>query len=69
MAANHGQGVGAPNLGELDGTVGLMLNQVGGGQALEAVRNRRNAQAHTFGQRRGGGGVLVHSSRRQISLR
>ena len=50
VAANHGQGVGAPNLGELDGAVGLMLDQVGGGEALEAVRYRRNAQAHAFCQ-------------------
>ena len=50
VAANHRQRVGAAGFSELNGAVGLMLNQIGGSQALKAVRYRRNAQAHALCQ-------------------
>ena len=50
VAADHCQRVGAAGFSELNSAVGLMLDQVGGGEALEAVRYRRNAQAHAFCQ-------------------
>ena len=38
VAANHRQRVGAAGFSELNSAVGLMFDQVGGGEALEAVR-------------------------------